>query len=486
MANDGQKLQKVGVIKTGGQIVNVLYVGGSMFMLDFQSEAGKKPAMIDKSRVDMLIEKNQLKLTSEDTYRRICENIDPVTGETQEHHADGTKKTEVERVLHQLNEERSTKSDREERAPRQPEHGRPVQPRDEAFGNEVAGIPDPTAAHSMTRRRPRPSSQDLSQEDIFGDGGGTPAATTSPSNDFSDFSFDNQAPSKAPATGIPGGPDGGMVPEGVPEPEHRAIDMGRQDKENSLKTPPSKRRLMLVGTGAVSILGCLLCFGLTSSVIRGMNLRVSEIPLIGQFLSPAEDRRDLPINEQVKAGETESTTPTTSGMEVVVRNDFDPESPVMQFALADDKSKDVAIKFFQAIRIFYSEGNLDQLNSMIAYDNVHDQISNAYATIEQQRLGLSEDARNTLQFQYKTILNQQEGNHIANHDLDASMYCGRIREVRVDDSDGNRMYVVMESLAGDHQRACYVLQGDVSTGMYAVTGMVDPEGYVRMIMAGAI
>lgn len=474
MANNGQQLQKVGVIKTGGQIVNVLYVGGSMFMLDFPAEAGKKPAMINKSRIDMLVEKNQMKLTSQDVYDKICANIDPVTGDTRDHHADGTKKTEVEKVLHQLNEERSTKSDRSERAPRESEHGRAVEAQDESYGNEVAGVSDPSAAHSMTRSRPprpRPQEPAFSQDDIFGDAGPDSPDTVASNDASMQFMIDTKQDSGDKSIQKLDGMDAPMA--------------HRQDDADALMVPPTKKTAIMAVLLLVTLVGCLVAFFLGLSVTQSLNMRLSDLPVVGQLFDNPDDRRDLPINEQVKAGETEATTATTTGMEVVVRSDYDPEEAVLQLALADDASKDTAINFFKAIRLAYSQGNLDQLNAMIAYDYIHGQIATSYANKEQQRLGLSEDAKNVLIAQYIGILNQREGTHIANHDLDASIYCGRIREVRVDDNDPLRLYVVMESLSGDHQRACFILQGD-NTGAYAVIGMVNPDGYVQMIMEGTI
>lgn len=475
MAKNGQQLQKIGVIKTGGQIVDVLYVGGSMFMLDFPTEGNKPPAMIDKDRIDMLVEKNQLKLVSHDLYRKICDQIDPVTGDTREYHADGTKKTEVEQVLHQLNEERSTQSERRETAMREPEHGRPVQAYDESYGNEVPGVSDPSTAHSMRRSRPsrpQPQEQAFSQDDIFGDAPGA------------ESNMQQEGQTEDPMSGerFPGASheQGIRKADGIGAPATH-----RQSDSQSLEAPKSKRTATFAGLTLVTVVGCLVGFLGTFLLTRGLDLRASDVPIVGQFLSDPHDRRNLPINEQVRAGETESTVETTSGMEVVVRSDFDPEEPVLQLALADDASKDDAINFFKAIRLCYSQGNLDQLNGMIAYDYIHGQIATSYANIEQQRLGLTEEAKNSLIAQYVAILNQREGTHIANHDLDASIYCGRIREVRVDDENPQRFYVVMESLAGDHQRACFVLQGD-GTGAYAVIGMINPDGYVRMIMEGAI
>ena len=440
-----------------------------MFMLDFPPAAGKKPAMIDKARIDMLVEKNQMKLMSEDIYKRICDNIDPVTGETREHHADGTRKTEVEQVLHQLNEERSNKSDRSEATINEPEHGRSVEPIDDSYGSEVAGVVDEATAHSMTRSRPKARQQEaeFSQDDIFGDmfGGNASAEPAS------QFGFSQQ-------------PD---MPQGIQRAEEPAGMSVSQDHngKQSLKTSPQKRRIAVMGAVALTLCGSAICFLATSSIIQATGTRVADIPIVGRFMTDPNDRRDLPLNEQVRSGETQAVTETTTGMEVVTRGDFDPEEAVVHFALADDASQDVATKFFQAVRIAYSEGNLSQLNSMIAYDAIHGQIANAYAVAEQQRLGLTDEAKNALATQYVAILNQREGEHIANRDLDASIYCGRIREIRVDDTDANKMYIVTESLSGDHQRACFVLQGD-GTGMYALTGMVSPDGYVKMIREGTI
>lgn len=484
MPNKEQKLQTIGVIKTGGMLVDVVYLGGSTFSLVFPENAPKNPPKMDKSKVDDLIASNMLKLTSEDVYRRICDNIDPVTGETAEHHADGTPKTEVEKTLHMLNQSRSAKADRGEAEATEPEHGRQVLPYDESLGNEVPGAADPTTAHSMTRRRPNPSQQapqqpqgpQVSQADLFGDDAPTPSQPDAGAG------F-GTGPQVGERPGGFGGDDG----FGRDESDDRDREKAKRpssEGSGTLKMSPATRRTKVAATAVIGLLGCVLFFMLPSTLIRHLGIRLSDIPVIGQTLS-GDDRRDLPASEQVPAGEKEFATQTTSGLEVVVRSDFDPETPVIQLAIADEQSQDIALKVFQQIRVFYSQGNLDQLNNMIAYNYIHGQMADAYAALEQQRLNLTDDARTALSAQYLAVLNKREGLHIAQHDMDASIYCGRIREVRVDDEDPLRLYVVMESLAGDHQRICFILQGSLD-GMYGVIGITDPVGYVTMIREGTI
>lgn len=461
-----EKLQKIGVVKVGKDIVPVLYVGGSMFRLDFPNQPSDQAPHYDKSVIDRLIEKKQLQLTSQDAYERICASIDPVTGDTKDYHADGSKKTEVEKTLQTLNQERSVKRDRTERAKQEPEHGRAVPQIDESLGNEVAGVAgDPTAAHSMTRSRP--SGPQVSQEDLFGDSGGT--------GQDASLSFSSQAPTTASR------PHG---PQADPTRETYEEFRERQHRENpSLKTSPAKRRTAVAALAGVAVIGCVACFAVTASLTDSVD--PSGIPVIGKMISGGKGKSAAQPEEKPGVAE-EGKDGSQEGTEVVLRTDFDPEDAVVHFPLASSDKQDLAVNFFKAIRVGYSQGNLDQLNSMIAYDYVHGQIADAYATAEQQRLQLSDEARAVLRDQYVAIMNQQEGTHLANHDLDASIYCGRIREVRADDTDPNRLYVVMESLGGDHQRACFILQGDPSTNMYALVGMTDPEGYVRMIREGPV
>ena len=76
---------------------------------------------------------------------------------------------------------------------------------------------------------------------------------------------------------------------------------------------------------------------------------------------------------------------------------------------------------------------------------------------------------------------QQERKHITDKDLYASMFGGRVREVR---QQAGKLYVVMESIGGDHQRACFVLTEDAQSGSWALTDIVDTNGYVKMIGSG--
>ena len=78
------------------------------------------------------------------------------------------------------------------------------------------------------------------------------------------------------------------------------------------------------------------------------------------------------------------------------------------------------------------------------------------------------------------VINERQ--HVVDRDVYASIFGGRIREVRQDPANPYRLYVVMESIAGDHQRVCFAMDGD-ATGAWTVVDLLDPVGYVNMIAA---
>ena len=452
-----KKLPSIGVINVGGNAVKILYLGGSTFKLDYDTGEGQGDATLDKSQVDELIKNKQLALSSEDEYRRICAAIDPTTGETATHYSDGREKTIVEKALGQMMQEGPSRS-----TPQEVEPGGA----DDPFADDGATSrpSDDETAHEMRRARPVP------QDDPFG-----------PDDGPSDFQSMQDI-------GQPQPPRRQHAPEGrereADSPSDQWGDRDGKTEDFSLKTSPAKRGGIMLGMIIGTVVLCAVLFGVAYTLTNNLKMNISDIPVIGQFLAPPSgaqrntDRSNLPPEEQNR---------TNGGMETVTRSDFDPETAVIGHPLADSAQKEVAKQFFSAVRLAYQEGNLDQLKSMIAYSDVNGQIATAYGIAEQQRLqGMTDVERDTLVGQYRDMLGQRESSHIANHDVNASMYCGRIREVRADSNDPMRLYVVMESLSGDHQRICFVLQGDAKSGAYALLGVTDPEGYVRMIRAGEI
>lgn len=458
------KLPSIGVINVGGNAVKILYLGGSTFKLDYDTGEDQGDATLDKAQVDELIKNKQLALTSEDEYRRICAAIDPTTGDTATHYSDGREKTIVEKALGQMMQEDSSRVARQnsEVAP----GGEDDPFADDASAQQPSGG---ETAHEMRRSRPIP------QDDPFGPDDG-------PSDFQSMQDFGQPQPSRGQHSSGMRGPTDTM-------PVDEWGQHGRQHENLSLKTSPAKRSGIMFGIVLGTVVLCAVLFGVAYTLTNNLKMNVSDIPVIGQFLAPSSvsqrntDRSNLPPEEKTPAGENQGN----GGTEIVVRTDFDPESAVISQPLADSAQKEVAKQFFSAVRVAYQEGKLDQLKSMIAYSDVNGQIGAAYGLLEQQRLqGMTDAERDALAGQYREMLGQRESSHIANHDADASIYCGRIREVRADSNDSMRLYVVMESLTGDHQRICFILQGDAKSGSYALLGIMDPEGYVRMIRAGEI
>lgn len=477
MAANKRNLQKIGIMKVkqangAPQTYDVLYLGGSTFVINF----GEQQATIGKAKIDELIQKGQLGLVSEDEYQRICDAIDPTDGSTKTHRADGTEKSEVEKMLTDLQEETVRNS-----APASPNGPEPMV---DPFGDDEDDLleepsrwrrddarqPDP--AHGMTRSRPAPS------DDPFGE---------DPGMGF--HSLDEGRPFGAR------GDAGRAQQQADPRDDGTDGDAGgrgqRQGDSRGMRRSSGARVGASLAVIAATLVGCVACFVLAMGFTSKSSWDLSSVPVIGSYTTQdahdaQDDRSDLPASERIKQGETSATTKGQSGLEIVVRSDFDPEDAVVGYALANGEMKQIAIGFFQAVRVAYSNGDVDMLNSMIAYGVVHDQVADAYARAEQARLMLTDEEREAIRGQYREVMDQREAAHVANHDVDASIYCGRVREVRADDTDAMRMYVVMESLAGDHQRICFVLQGDAASGAYALVGITDADGYVRMVMEGEV
>ena len=172
---------------------------------------------------------------------------------------------------------------------------------------------------------------------------------------------------------------------------------------------------------------------------------------------------------------------TASGLDPIKRTDFDPEDAVKTYTMASSSEKAIADGFMKQVRSLIANGDVDSFTQMVALDNVSSEIAISYADLSQVRQNLTDDEKAELLQYYKNTLMQQERKHITDKDLYASMFGGRVREVR---QQAGKLYVVMESIGGDHQRACFVLTEDAQSGSWALTDIVDTNDYVKMIGSG--
>lgn len=450
-------------IKNHG-LTDIYYVGGSTFELDIDNGSGKKPT-VKKSVIDKLVASKQLRLINPNRYREITASIDPKTGATKTHNADGTKKSKLAQMTSELEDE-----------------------------GYIAETPN-GIVHTAHRNQPaRNESQERPQQhqiaDPFADDDDDmPKSMNTGDNGFSrngrmngessyvtddvdPFGDDMPAPSDDMASMSDDVSDDGYGNEGG-KPEERRIARG-------------PRTIPIIVFVVLSVILCIVLFfgaaAITATFSKGSGISL-KLPTL-----PQAQQQQTQDTEKDSDGEQSGTNVNSEDQQpegTVDRGDFDPEDGVIDYPLASDEQYDLANGFFTSLRQTISNGDVKSFNSMVAVDSIASQIASAYASYAQLYQNITESETDELSDYYAETFAEAERQHVVDKDSYASIFGGRIREVRVDQSDSMRLYVVMESLGGDHQRACYVLQGDKSSGAYALTEMVDVNGYVQMIMQGS-
>ena len=450
-------------IKNHG-LTDIYYVGGSTFELDIDNGSGKKPT-VKKSVIDKLVASKQLRLINPNRYREITASIDPKTGATKTHNADGTKKSKLAQMTSELEDEgyiaetpngivhtahrnQPTRNESQER-PQQHQIADP-------FADDDDDMPK-----SMN-----------TGDDGFSRNGRMNGESSYVTDDVDPFGDDMPAPSDDMASMSDDGSDDGYGNEGG-KPEERRIARG-------------PRTIPIIVFVVLSVILCIVLFfgaaAITATFSKGSGISL-KLPTI-----PQAQQQQTQDTEKDSDGEQSGTNVNSEDQQpegTVDRGDFDPEDGVIDYPLASDEQYDLANGFFTSLRQTISNGDVKSFNSMVAVDSIASQIASAYASYAQLYQNITESETDELSDYYAETFAEAERQHVIDKDSYASIFGGRIREVRVDQSDSMRLYVVMESLGGDHQRACYVLQGDKSSGAYALTEMVDVNGYVQMIMQGS-
>jgi hypothetical protein len=103
--------------------------------------------------------------------------------------------------------------------------------------------------------------------------------------------------------------------------------------------------------------------------------------------------------------------------------------------------------------------------------------------VAKDKQNLSDAEAEELLYAYDETFIKSEKQHVLNKDPYGSIFGGRIREVRTDPYEDYKLYIVMESISGDHQRICFVATGDEDDN-WMITGIMDSEGYTKMISEG--
>lgn len=461
--------------------VPVYYIGGSAFIIEVPG--AEEPMKLPKDAIDRLIKDKQIHISSPAQYANIIAKIDPITGATPTHNADGTKRSMSSQTLMMLENEGFLSPSSPEPAHFQiderladdgilqdedfdmapPPRRRPSAEKDAELTNMSQPVP---VQHDTPDKPNEPQSNDI------------PTRTKHAKSDLPTDEFGRQPVESSRVFEA-------EEREKARQERHSAFTSWMQKRvnesnegrsgENDLDEkitgthPGVNKPFVLIAIVVVVVCG-LLFFGTYMLLSGGIGTAPS-----GQSQNPDASRTSQNQN-QATYGSGLATTYT--------RTDFDPEASVQNYKDASQDKHEIAIGFFKTLKSYYLGGDETAVGKLVALDAIGDQLANSYTSLTQTKQGLSEEEAATLRSEYGTSFVESEKKHIQNRDSDASIFCGRVRDVKVDGSNDTIIYVVMESVAGDHQRACFMLQSDSEQKSWALTQMVNPSGYISMIMEG--
>lgn len=465
----------------GGMPLSIYYIGGSSFVLVKDGEEDHPIAKMTLQQVKKIIAAKKVTLLRPKHLEEIENEVDPDTGDTASHNADGSVKSTVDQMLNKYQQDGYIVDD----------------------GNGGVKSIDEGAVPQPRRRRRHHTSGDgdssshdssTGQQESQNRNGGVPLnadeSQEQPGNGNASLEkIDDVDPFADIDTGRYDEPD-------RPQRNRRQLseyddapesDMGRSKPKRQRTANPEEDQGHIGGPLfvfiVVTILLCLvLFFGsfiVSNKIFHG---KLDEMTG-GQTTSQKKDSKN---SNKGKGGngkkENANSEPVTaSGLDPIKRTDFDPEDAVKTYTMASSSEKAIADGFMKQVRSLIANGDVDSFTQMVALDNVSSEIAISYADLSQVRQNLTDDEKAELLQYYKNTLMQQERKHITDKDLYASMFGGRVREVR---QQAGKLYVVMESIGGDHQRACFVLTEDAQSGSWALTDIVDTNGYVKMIGSG--
>lgn len=463
----------------GGMPLSIYYIGGSSFVLVKDGEEDHPMAKMTLQQVKKMIAAKKVTLLRPKHLEEIENEVDPDTGDTASHNADGSVKSTVDQMLNKYQQDGYIVDDGnggvksiDEGATPQPRRRR----RHRTSGDGDSSSPDSADGQQGNRNGGVPLNADEPQEQP-GDGNAS-LEKIDDIDPFADIDTGRYDEPNRPQR------NRRQLSEYDDAPES---DMGRSKPRRQRTANPEEDQGHIGGPLfvfiVVTILLCLvLFFGsfiVSSKIFHG---KLDEMTG-GQTTS---QKKDSGNSNKEKGGsgkkENANSEPTTaSGLDPIKRTDFDPEDAVKTYTMASSSEKAIADGFMKQVRSLIANGDVDSFTQMVALDNVSSEIAISYADLSQVRQNLTDDEKAELLQYYKNTLMQQERKHITDKDLYASMFGGRVREVR---QQAGKLYVVMESIGGDHQRACFVLTEDAQSDSWALTDIVDTNGYVKMIGSG--
>lgn len=443
MASDNSKNDIIGTIKVSGNVADIRYIGGSTFEIDFRDlDSDEQPMRATKDTIDKWIRRGNMRLTNATRYREIEREIDPVTGDTPTHHADGTEKSLVERELSNLERQGYVSSSQ-----------------DDTY--------DGTGQTPVT---------DDADDATNGGNGSDQAvkATPMPVVQTQQMPMDNE--NHAGVSGVNGAP----------------MAMSLDDEAKPKMLPARTKSPQVIAY--VLIMLIVSAFALTGGKVLMSKIRDgSAIGMVQSTkASIGKGKQHTNANSKDDNGKSDADSATKaanagddgtkSDTGHIVRSDFDPETAVQSQPVSDDAGRDTATKMFEYIRQLFANGDAKDLTQAVNLDGIATQLADAYANVAKGQQGLTDTETTTLRDYYRQAFVEDELDNASKNDIYGSVFGGRIRDVRVDSQDANKLYVVMESLGGDHQRVCFIMQSSDNGSSWVVNGIMDADGYVRQIM----
>ena len=463
----------------GGMPLSVYYVGGSSFVLVKDGEEDHPLAKMTLKQVKKMISEKKVTLLRPKHLEEIENEVDPETGDTESHNADGSTKSTVDQMLSKYEKEGYIVDDG---------HG----------GVSAIGEGDTPQPRRRRRHRPQPGSSSSDGQNGGQDkpNGGAPANADKQASKQADSEkeeiddVDPFADIDTRRDETPDGDDRRSTRHKLSEYDDNDASFDTQQRPRRKKSKsanPEDDRGHVGGPLFVfvvaTVLICLVLF--FGSLIVAKNIFHGQIDeKLLKKNENTEQTQDANKNDNANSqnGNNENEdVKTASGLDSIKRTDFDPEDAVKKYTMASSAEKQIADGFMKQIRSLIAKGDVNSFTQMVALDNVSSEIAISYADLSQVRQNLTDDEKAELLQYYKNTLVQQERKHVTDKDLYASMFGGRVREVR---QQAGQLYVVMESIGGDHQRACFVLTEDSQSGSWALTDIVDTNGYVKMIGNG--
>lgn len=480
----------------GGMPLSIYYIGGSSFVLVKDGEEDHPLAKMTLKQVKKMISEKKVTLLRPKHLEEIENEVDPETGDTESHNADGSMKSTVDQMLSKYEKEgyivddgnggvRTIDEDTEPQPRRRRRH-RPQAENASSDGqsngpqNRNGGVPlnadDPQeepSQQTQERRHRRNRVDNTQKPEIIDD--------VDPFADIDTHTDDDNDEQPRSHRHKLSEYDSGDIQDDAPRRRPQ-----KQKKERSANPDDDKGHIggPLFVFLVVTVIICLVLFFGSLIIAKNIFHGKMDEQIAGKENTEQKQNTNTNANKSKNANKNKnagSSTQTASGLDPIKRTDFDPEDAVKKYTMASSAEKQIADGFMKQVRSLIAKGDIDSFTQMVALDNVSSEIAIAYADLAQVRQNLTDDEKAELLQYYKNTLVQQERKHVTDKDLYASMFGGRVREVR---QQAGKLYVVMESIGGDHQRACFVLTEDASSGSWALTDIVDTNGYVKMIGEG--